>query len=284
VFSVARVVGYDDILVFSLPLGFMVADSHTILAFPPSSRTLSAYLLGTLEFDESIALQRRLVYDIGGDRTNGAVVFCDHPPGVTIGREGSRLHIRPNFEALTESFRPYVYAISANRTSPPVQWVSRGGGTMLHLPGQVACYPVLPLDMLGLSVARYLEELQNIALALLQSYNIIGVIDPDRPGIRVNGRRVVHIGIAIRERISCFGLVVNVNPKLDLFHAVRCDGDPTPMTSLQRESPQRMRVQAIRQRMLELIAGRLGFERVSIFHNHPSTQSRSKRYAAAPRA
>jgi lipoyl(octanoyl) transferase len=223
-----------------------------------------------------------LIYDVGGDRTTGSVIICDHPPGVTIGREGSRAHIRPNFNALEDCFRPYERGASARRHSPPVQWVSRGGGVMLHLSGQVACYPILPLDLLGLSVTRYLEELQNIALALLQTYNITGMIDPIRPGIRVNGRRVVHIGVAVRERISCFGLVINVNPKLEMFHQVQCDGDPIPMTSLQRESSMCVRMQAIRQQLLELITARLGFERVSIFHNHHSTQIRSKRYAAAP--
>jgi lipoyl(octanoyl) transferase len=262
----------------------MVTDSHSIFDFPQSCRTLSAYLLGTLDFDALFSLQKRLVYDVGGDRSMAALVMCDHPPGVTIGREGSRAHIRPNFDSLTDRFRQYEGFGPAIRRSSPVRWVSRGGGAMLHLPGQVACYPVLPLDLLGLTVSRYLEELQNIALDLLQTYNIAGEIDPIRPGIRVNGKRVVHIGVSIRERISCFGLVINVNPKLELFHEVRCDGDSLPMTSLQRESPSCIRVQAIRQRLLELIAKRLGFERVSIFHNHPGTLSRSKQYAAAPRS
>jgi lipoyl(octanoyl) transferase len=251
--------------------------------FPPPSRALSAYLFGALDFDAFISLQRRLVYDVGGDRTTGAVILCEHPPCVTIGREGSRAHIRPNFDLLTACLRTHERAESETSDSP-VQWVSRGGGTMLHLPGQVACYPIVPLDLLGLTAARYLEELQNIALDLLRKFDLFGTIDQDRPGIRVNGRRVVHFGVAIRERITCFGFVVNVNPNLGPFHEVNCDGDPVPMTSIQRESPARVRVSGIRQWLLELIAARFGFDRVSIFHNHPSLLHRSSRYVAAPRS
>ena len=155
---------------------------------------------------------------------------------------------------------------------------------MLHLPGQVACYPIIPLDLLGLPPARYLEELQSITIELLKTFHIIGTSDPNRPGVRVSGRRVAHVGVAIRERITSFGLIINVEPKLELFHEVMCDGDPAPMTSLQRESSTLVRVQAVRQRLLEQIPAHLGFDRVSIFHNYPSTMNRSKLHAFAHRS
>ena len=154
---------------------------------------------------------------------------------------------------------------------------------MLHLPDQVACYPVLPLDLLDINPAHYVDELQNIVIELLRKYAIVGTKDPDRPGVQVNGRRVAHVGVAIRERITCFGFVVNVNPDLELFHQVHCDGDSHPMTSMQRESPARIRVSGIRQQLLDLIATRFGFDRISIFHNHPSSLPRLLRHAAAPR-
>jgi lipoate-protein ligase B len=161
--------------------------------------------------------------------------------------------------------------------------VSRGGGVMLHLPGQVACYPILPLDVLNLAPADYVNELLETGIELLGKFNIQGVIDPDRPGIRANGRRIIHLGAAIRDRITSFGLVVNVNPDLDLFHKIHCDGDDVPMTSIQRESNCRLRISGIRQQLVELISNRFGFDRVSIFHNHPSLWPRSTRYVAAQR-
>ena len=247
-----------------------MTDTPTQPELPGPGRALSAYLLGTLEFDALLALQRRLVYEIGGDRGTSALVLCDHPPGITIGREGSRAHLRPSAEDL-------------HARGWPVRWVSRGGGAMLHLPGQVACYPVFPLDALGLTAARYVEELQAVAVDLVREYELTGTPEPERPGARVNGRRVAHVGAAVRDNVTCFGLVLNADPDLEPFRDVKCDGDPVPMTSLQRESAARVRVPGVRQRLVELIAARFGFGRVSVFHTHPGALPRPTRHAAAHR-
>lgn len=230
-------------------------------------RALSAYLLGELGFDTFLPLQRRLVYDITGDRDAAAVVVCEHPPGVTIGREGSRLHVRPEPEELTS--REW-----------PVRWVARGGGAMLHLPGQVACYPMIPLDRLGLSVHDYLVALQSVVIELLRDYDIRGEFDPARPGVRVNGRRIAHVGVAVRSWVTGYGLVLNVHPDLEPFHDVLCDGDLVPMTSIQRETAMRARVPGVRLRLVELLAARFGFDRVSVFHTHPGALPKSTRHAA----
>lgn len=232
-----------------------------------TNTALNAYLLGCVEFDALLALQRRLVYDVGGDRDTAAVVVCDHPPGVTIGREGSRVHVRPSPEVL-------------NSREWRVRWVSRGGGAVLHLPGQVACYPILPLDRLRITPAAYLAELQSVVVELLRDYDLTGTPDPVHPGVRVNGRRVAHVGVAVRDWVSCFGLVLNVNPDLEPFRDVHCDGDAEPMTSIQRESPMRVRLPGVRQRLVELLAGRFGFDRVSVFHHHPVLPPKPSTHAA----
>jgi lipoyl(octanoyl) transferase len=248
-----------------------VTDAYSKPESPAPGRALHAYLLGTLEFDAFLALQRRLVYDTSGDPTSGALILCDHPPGITIGREGSRAHVRPGPEDL-------------HARGWPVRWVSRGGGTMLHLSGQVACYPILPLDALGLTVARYLAELQEAVVDLLRDYQLVGTPDADRPGVRVNGRRVAHVGVAVRDNITCYGVVLNADPDLEPFREVRCDGDSVPMTSLQREAAGRIRVSGVRQRLVELIAGRFGFDRVSVFHTHPGALPQPTRHAAPQRS
>jgi lipoyl(octanoyl) transferase len=83
--------------------------------------------------------------------------------------------------------------------------------------------------------------------------------------------------------VTCFGLVVNADPDLEPFREVKCDGDAAPMTSLARESAMRVRVTGVRQRLLELIAERFGFPRVSVFHTHPGVLPRPTRHAAAHR-
>jgi lipoyl(octanoyl) transferase len=222
---------------------------------------VQAYLLGTLDLDTALALQHRLAYEVAGDPSCAAVVLCEHPPAITTGREGSWVHIRAG--------------------QRPVRWVARGGGVVLHAPGQVACYPVLPLDRMQLTPAAYLAGLRDVVGELLAGFGVKSEVDS--AAVRVNGRRVAHFGVAVRNWVTSFGFVLNVAPDLELFRDIDCDGDLVPVTSLQRECPTRVRVPAVRQRLLDLLARRFDFGRVSVFHSHPTFLPRTPLHALLAR-
>src|SRR5262249_20903219 len=126
---------------------------------------LQAYLLGSVEFEAALALQRRLVYQVAGEPHQAAVLLCEHPPLITVGRQGSRAYILCEAEELR-----------ARRW--PVRWVNRGGGCILHTPGQLAIYPIVALNHLGLGLKEYLERLQTVVLALLDDFSIAGETRP----------------------------------------------------------------------------------------------------------
>src|SRR5438128_168122 len=94
---------------------------------------LQVYLLGVVEFESALAFQRRLVYQISGERTQAAMLMCEHPPLISVGREGSWAHMAGD---------------PGEPRRLPVRWVNRGGGCFLHVPGQLAIYPIMPLDRL----------------------------------------------------------------------------------------------------------------------------------------
>ena len=54
------------------------------------------------------------------------------------------------------------------------RWVNRGGGCVLHLPGQFALYPIVALDRVGLTPGAYLERLGLVVCDLLQEFGIAG--------------------------------------------------------------------------------------------------------------
>src|SRR3989442_4146069 len=86
---------------------------------------LQAYLLGTVDFEAALALQRRLHFDVAGDRSQAALIVCEHAPLITVGRQGSRRHLLTDAEELqARCWR--------------VRWVNRAGGCWLHLPVQVS--------------------------------------------------------------------------------------------------------------------------------------------------
>src|SRR4026209_1320262 len=110
-----------------------------------TDRALRAYLLGSVDFDAILRLQRRLVYEIAGDRLASALILCEHPPIITVGRDGSRGHIR---------FAPQALAARGW----PIRWVNRGGGCLLHSGGQIAAYFILALNQYKLDLHSYLDR------------------------------------------------------------------------------------------------------------------------------
>lgn len=237
----------------------------------PRLLTLQAYLLGTVPLPDAVALQRRLAYDVGGDDGTGAVILCNHPPGVAVGRHGSRAEVLPDDAELAAR-------------GWPVRWLAEGGGAMLHLPGQVACYPVLPLAPFGLTPAAYVAELARLVAGVVATFGVAPTVDLHGTAVRVAGRRVGQIGVAVRNGVTAGGVVLNVHPDLAPFRLIRPAGDHRPMTSLQRECRQPVRPAAVRQRLLDALTTRFA-RRLAVFHHHPSLPAKPVRhaFAAAPR-
>ena len=234
----------------------------------PGGSVLRAYLLARLDFEAALALQKRLVYEVSGDRAQAALLLCEHPPLITVGRQGSRAHILCGPEEL-------------HARELPVRWVNRGGGCLLHLPGQLAIYPILPLDQLGLSVPDYLGRLQQVVCDVLGEFSIRGQTRPDQPGVWVGSRMIAAVGAAVRDWVSYYGAVLNIHPDLGPFRLLRCSAaDDGPMTSLERERRGPLRPALVRQRVVEHFCNRFAVSRLSLLSDHPSL-SRKARYAIA---
>jgi lipoyl(octanoyl) transferase len=219
-------------------------------------RTLRVYLLGTVDFDAALQLQRHLREHVGADRDRAALVLCEYPPLISVGRQGSHGHIH---------FEPEE--LRARRW--PVRWVNRGGGCLLHLPGQLQMHAVLPLDALGLGVQAYLEKLQKVLVALLDDFSVVGETRPDEAGVFVGDHLIAAVGVAVRDWVSYYGAALNIAPDLLPYRRVRASafGDGT-MTSLARERHGLVRPALVRQRLVEHFCAEFGFGEPAIFSSH----------------
>jgi lipoyl(octanoyl) transferase len=231
---------------------------------PPSDAdtALQAYLLGTVEFEAALALQRQLAYHVAGERDRAALVLCEHPPAISVGRHGSRAHILYEPEEL-QSLRWRV------------RWVNRGGGCLLHLPGQLAIYPILPLDRLALGLHEYLTRLRQVIIDVLADFGVPAAAGPDGADVYVGSRPVAHLGVAVCNWVSYFGAAFNVYPDLQPLRKVRTAPGAPPMTSLERERRGPLRAALVRERLLEHFAARFGFGRLSLFFHHPALGTRA---------
>jgi lipoyl(octanoyl) transferase len=230
---------------------------------------VQVYLLGSVNFEAALALQRRLVFEIAGNRAAAALLLCEHPPVISVGRQGSWAHILCDREELR--LRRWR-----------VRWVNRGGGCILHMPGQLAIYPILALDRLRLGVQDYLDRFQAALVALLDDFNIRGESHPGQIGLWVKRRPIASVGVAIRDWVTYYGAALNVNPDLQPFRLVLTDGPASrPMTSIEREHYGRLRPAFVRERLLEHFTDRFGFARTSLFFNHPLLERKAPSDALA---
>ncbi len=249
----------------------MISEPLRVPVAEPADSALQAYLLGSVEFDAALALQRRLVYQAAGAPGQAALLLCEHPPLITIGRHGSRAHILCEADELRA--RRWL-----------VRWVNRGGGCVLHVPGQLAVYPVLGLKQFGLGLQEYLRRLQTVVCALLDDFQIVGSARPGSGGVWVGERPIAVAGVAVCNWVAYYGVAFNVNPDLEPFRRVHCGGPGGgTMTSLERERRAPLSPALVRERFLEHFAACFGFARTSLFFDHPALSRKAPSDAVTTR-
>ncbi|MCH8828665.1 MAG: lipoyl(octanoyl) transferase [Planctomycetes bacterium] len=219
--------------------------------------TLEIYFLGIVDFESALVLQNRLVYEISGrnDR-QGTLLLCEHPPLITVGREGSREDILVEPRDLTA-------------LQLPVRWLNRGGGCLVHAPGQLAVYPVLPLDRLGLGLAEYRRHLQETLIDVCRETNVSATCRPGQSGVFSRGGQLAHVGVAVKSWVSYHGFFLNVSPALQLQRLVRSNADDGSVTSLSAERVRRTPMHLVRESIVRKLTERLGYERWHVYTGHP---------------
>jgi lipoyl(octanoyl) transferase len=230
------------------------AMSRTVV--PPREFAAHFHLLGSVDYEDCLCVQRRLAYD-ALTRADGriAVLVCEHPPLVTIGRGGSRAHVRLSGEEL------------ASR-QVAIRYVGRGGGAVLHGPGQIAVYPIVPLDWHRWSVGHYLRRLQTALQDTLSDLRI--VTHPAATSHSLCGRQGVLAvcGVAVRNNVTSHGAYLNVNP--DMRDQIRIDlVAGQKMSSILSERPLPVRMQSVRAALVARLAAALGCERHHLHTGHP---------------
>jgi lipoate-protein ligase B len=216
---------------------------------------LEVYLLGLVDFDAALFLQERLMMDVAqGDDGRGALVVCEHPPLITIGREGSRADLCCEREDLTAR-------------QIEVRWLNRGGGALIHLPGQLALYPILPLAVRRLNLVDYRERLEQAVLDTCGELRIRAWRQSARAGVFCRSGKVANVGVAVRSFVSSHGLFVNVNPRTEALSLVG-SGD-CPAASLASEYALPVAMSAVRESLIRRLAERLEFPRYHLYTGHP---------------
>lgn len=219
---------------------------------------VEVHLLGQVDFEACLALKQRLVYETAGS-TSGQVTLlvCEHFPTITVGRDGSWSHIGHNTQELA-------------RRQLGVRWVNRGGGCIVHAPGQLAIYPIVPLACKGMSVGDYLDRLQRALAAALAEVGFHGQGRPGRYGLWGRLGQVAAVGVAVKSWVTYYGAYVNVCPAMPLVRGATMDPvDGTLPSSLAAERQRPVRMSGVRERLVRHLAEALGGGRYHLYTGHP---------------
>ncbi len=226
---------------------------------------LEVYLLGVVDFDAALFLQERLMMDVGqGDDGRGVLLVCEHPPLITIGREGSSAEIRGSREELVAR-------------EIETRWLNRGGGALVHVPGQLVAYPILPLARRGLGLAAYRQRLELAVLDTCSEMRVRASGRPGTAGVFCRGGKVAQIGVAVRSWVSSHGLFLNVNPRMDAIALVR--SSDCRASSLSAERGCTVAMPSVRESLIRRLAARLDYDRYHLYTGHPLLR-RTKRVVA----
>ena len=188
------------------------------------SAPLPVFDLGLAPYEPLQSLQGRLRQAVGGGLAAGVLLLLEHEPVITLGRRGNDQDLRFDPTSSPASEPPGI----------PVVRSERGGQATLHAPGQLICYPVVPVP--DRDLGRYVRNLEECLLVLLDRYGIRAERRPGHPGLYVAGRKIASVGLRCQRWVTSHGTSLNVNVDPALFDAIVSCGEPdlqqTSMRSL----------------------------------------------------
>ena len=185
---------------------------------------------GLIDYEAAVEKQLQLVEQVSVDNSAGFLIFCTHPPVVTLGRATTA-------DDVTDFQGPKIE-------------VSRGGRATYHGPSQLIVYPILNLKEIRKNrkpreVVGFLRDFENTIVDVLKSYDLKAQgrslqkksdseSKTDETGVWVGSQKLASLGIAVKKWVTYHGAAINVehDPKAHLG-IKPCGFQPSVMTSME---------------------------------------------------
>ena len=159
-----------------------------------------------------------------------SILLCEHLPTITLGKRGGHVHIQ--------------------RSDTTVEQINRGGLATWHGPGQLAFYPIVPLNQHKIGIRQYICLLEGVVIQVLNSFGVNAHRGPS-PGLWIKERKIASIGIEVRDGVTNHGIAINVHPDLSRFTDIIPCGDASiQFTSVRCESNQDVSILELGQRCI----------------------------------
>jgi len=238
------------------PTVFMTVDWESFTE--QTVETAEVRLLGLADLASVLALQKLMVHEVRRQsRLCAAVLICEHPPAITTGTGSSLLDLPTDPRELQAKL------LSVHR-------VSRGGGTLLHQPGQLAIYVVVSLDECGFGENEFPWRLQEAIIRTCDDSRVRASRRTDDKNA-VWGRHglVCEIATAVEDGVTSFGAFLNVSCPLDdarqFGRGLR--GDRISSLNAERVRPSIM--SQVRSSLIKHVCEQIGYPEYHIHTGHP---------------
>jgi lipoyl(octanoyl) transferase len=177
---------------------------------------------GLVPYREAWDLQRRLWTARHAGRIPDTLLFLEHEPVVTLGKNAHRENL-------------LLDAAGFQSRGVEVVEVDRGGDVTWHGPGQLVGYWIFDLRALYQDVHRYLREIEEVLIRVLARHRIEAVRSAGATGVWVGNEKVAAIGMHLSHWVSTHGFALNLSPDLAAFSwIVPCGLRGRGVTSMHR--------------------------------------------------
>lgn len=181
--------------------------------------------LGRVPHAESLAEQEaRRERLLAGDDGAAAVLLCEHPPTITLGKNAARGNV---LLAPGELARRGVTVVEA----------SRGGDVTYHGPGQLMVYPVVRMRR---GVVDYLETIAGVLAAAAAELGVPGAAwRRDPAGLWLGDAKLAACGLHVRRGVAVHGFAFDVATPPEAWSAINPCGLCARLTSIAAERRER---------------------------------------------
>ena len=182
--------------------------------------------------------------------TTNYLLFVEHPPVYTIGKNGKMEHVLISEEQRKER------GIEFYQTN-------RGGDITFHGPGQIVGYPILDLEKFYTDIGKYLRGLEEVIILTLAEYGIKAGRSAGETGVWIDAdikgkeRKICAMGVRCSRWITMHGFALNVNTDLSYFdHIIPCGIKNKKVTSIKEEVGREVSMDEVKEKL------KMAFEKV----------------------
>lgn len=190
--------------------------------------------VGRMEYAAAWDLQRTIFSELlerksGGGHGEQVLLLVEHPHVYTLGKSGHETNLLVNDDYLNKIGATYF------RTD-------RGGDVTYHGPGQLVGYPILDLELMGVSLRDYIWAIEECVIRTVAEYGIVAERLDGATGVWIEtetskARKICAIGVKASRYVTMHGFALNVTTDLNYFsHINPCGFVDKGVTSIEKET------------------------------------------------